>query len=502
MPPVRTKTYSLLCLLLGEHPRQIFKVKIASTKTVSDLKELIKEKKTAFRDLDADTLQLWKVDLPVDNTLERNVNNIKLDQQQLLSAVDGMFEVFDSPPQPKHLHILVQPLPAAGHSLINLNCLVLGNHCENIFMVKIALMDTVNNLQELIKEKKTAFCDLDHDADALQLWKVDLPVDDSFERTVNELELVPQKVLSTVDGMFEFFDSPQYKHLHIVVKPQLPCPHIDFSAAVWSTHPNMQVISTALPLFYHPTNSKMCAMVARHVGALKKALQSLLACYQGMMSPSPNQHLRFLDSKFQDPMFPYPYFFTCIETSLTCDFTYYNQMDQSRLLFSAVKTTDNKMLCIKFVHRYSKEVHQRCASDGFAPALLGFEQLPGGWYMVVMEMITDDYCRLQEIAVPYPYHDVLATELQSLHRGGYVHGDIWDTNIMLPLLRKPNPKLVPALKQVVQTPESPPTSTLELDNDDNGGNDDEEGKVGADSSFDCVFNADVDALVATTRQYD
>lgn len=55
------------------------------------------------------------------------------------------------------------------------------------------------------------------------LWKVDLPVDDSFERTVNELGLDPQKVLLTVDGMFEFFDSPQYKHLHIVVEPRLPC---------------------------------------------------------------------------------------------------------------------------------------------------------------------------------------------------------------------------------------------------------------------------------------
>ncbi|KAG1898722.1 uncharacterized protein F5891DRAFT_1190511 [Suillus fuscotomentosus] len=220
MPPVRTKTFSLLCLLLGEHPRQIFKVKIVSTKTVSDLKELIKEKKTAFRDLDADALQLWKVDLLVDNTLKHNVNNIKLDQQQLLSAVDAMYEVFDSPPQPKHLHILVQPLPAAGHSLINLNCLVLGDHCENIFTVKIALMDTVNNLQELIKKKKTAFCDLD--ADVLQLWKVDLPVNDSLEHTVNELELDPQKVLLTVNGMFKFFDSPQYKHLHIVVEPRLP----------------------------------------------------------------------------------------------------------------------------------------------------------------------------------------------------------------------------------------------------------------------------------------
>ncbi|KAG1898721.1 uncharacterized protein F5891DRAFT_1129342 [Suillus fuscotomentosus] len=189
-------------------------------------------------------------------------------------------------------------------------------------------------------------------------------------------------------------------------------PHIDFSAAVWSTRPNMQVILTALPLFHHPTDSKMCVMVARHIGAFRKALRSLLACYQGMTSPSPDQDLEFLDSKFQDPMFPYPYSFTCMETLLTCDFTYYNQMDQSRLLFSAVKMTDDKKLCIKFVRCYSKE-------------------LPGGWYMVVMEMIMDDYCHLQEITIPYPHHDALATELQSLHQGGYVHGDIQDTNIMV-----------------------------------------------------------------------
>ncbi|KAG2139164.1 uncharacterized protein EDB93DRAFT_1163627 [Suillus bovinus] len=74
-----------------------------------------------------------------------------------------------------------------------------------------------------------------------------------------------------------------------------------------------------------------------------------------------------------------------------------------------------------------------------------------------------------------------------------------------PLLKKPNSKAVPAPKQVVQTPESPPTSTPELvkddGNDDDGGG--EEDTLGvADSSFDVSFDVDADALEATMRQYD
>lgn len=116
-------------------------------------------------------------------------------------------------------------------------------------------------------------------------------------------------------------------------------------------------------------------------------------------------------------------------------------MDTTKLLFSA-KTTDDKMLCIKFVRRYSKEVHQRCASGGFAPVLYGFERLPGGWYMVVMEIITDDYCCLGELSVPYPHHDALTAGLQSLHQESYVHGDIRNTNVMVKKDCSPGFKLV------------------------------------------------------------
>ncbi|KAG2084900.1 hypothetical protein BD769DRAFT_1374621, partial [Suillus cothurnatus] len=222
-------------------------------------------------------------------------------------------------------------------------------------------------------------------------------------------------------------------------------PHIDFSAAVWSTRPNMQVISPALPLFYHDTDTKMRSMLARYVGALRKALRTLSECYEIMSSnttsPSPDRHVKFLDPEFPDPRFPYPHSFTCIKTSSICYFTYCDQMHDTKLLFSA-KVTDGDPVCIKFVRHYSKEVHQRCASGGFAPALLGFEHLPGGWYMVVMEMIPKDYCCLGELPAPYPHPDVIADELRKLHQDHYVHGDIRDTNVMVKKDRSPGFMLV------------------------------------------------------------
>ncbi|KAG1812750.1 hypothetical protein EV424DRAFT_1473537 [Suillus variegatus] len=398
--------FNLNCLVLGDHPRNIFPVKIVSTKIVCDLKELIKGKKTTFRDLDADALQLWKF-----VHWDRPPENAHTIPCTLLHPIFGTF--MDDCEN-------IEPTPDDNKLVMTLSVVMSGFFTdEKARAYKFREVLQAHN----INITATMISGTTHVTDGDIQYK-------GFRYTIakvkNKLGLLGSTATKPhMQTILYYIHSTEsfYFTTHDALITTSTGPHIDFSAAVWSTRPNMQVISTALPLFHHPTDSKMRAMVARHIGALRKALLSLLACYQSMTSPSPNQELEFLDSKFQDPMFPYPYSFTCIETSLTCDFLYYNQMGQSRLLFSAVKTTDDKTLCIKFVRRYSKD-------------------LPGGWYMIVMEMITDDYCRLQEITVPYPHHDALTTELQSLHRGGYVHGDIRDTNIMVKKDCSPGFKLV------------------------------------------------------------
>jgi thiamine kinase-like enzyme len=106
-------------------------------------------------------------------------------------------------------------------------------------------------------------------------------------------------------------------------------------------------------------------------------------------------------------------------------------MDNSKLLFAAETIDDNERICIKFVCHYSKDVHKFCASNGIAPTLDGFEELPGGWHMVVMKMIADNYCCLTDFSPPYSHYDNIVKKLTSLHQAGYVHGDVHNRNIMV-----------------------------------------------------------------------
>lgn len=168
----------------------------------------------------------------------------------------------------------------------------------------------------------------------------------------------------------------------------------------------------------------MRTMAARHFGALKNAIRSLEQCYSENLPNTeipPGPRLEF----------PYPLSYTCINTSSTRDFTYKSQMDNSKLLFAAAETPDNEMICIKFVRHYSKDVHVFCASKGFAPILKGLEELSGGWWMVVMEMIGDDYCRLSDLPPPYTHCQDVIEKVTSLHQANYVHGDVRGTNIMV-----------------------------------------------------------------------
>jgi len=61
-PVVHNIDLNLNCFVYGDEPGRIFPIQIAQTKTVGDLRKAIKdEKKNAFRDVDADRLDLWKV---------------------------------------------------------------------------------------------------------------------------------------------------------------------------------------------------------------------------------------------------------------------------------------------------------------------------------------------------------------------------------------------------------------------------------------------------------
>ncbi|KAI9455722.1 hypothetical protein HD554DRAFT_264198 [Boletus coccyginus] len=100
-----------------------------------------------------------------------------------------------------------------------------------------------------------------------------------------------------------------------------------------------------------------------------------------------------------------------------------------RHLYTAKRTGGDykEEIVVKFTRRYSDELHIFCAEQGRAPALLGFERFPGGFFGIAMELV--------QIVSPHDEkRGELGTQLKALvasfHGEGLVHGDLRSPNIV------------------------------------------------------------------------
>jgi hypothetical protein len=202
--------------------------------------------------------------------------------------------------------------------------------------------------------------------------------------------------------------------------------HICFLGAVWDDRPNVHLLSPSLPFFWHQTDIKLRETLARHFGGLKKVLSSLHDYYTEEFPRIQKMHP---DTR-PNPKFPYRTYYTDInDISTKHQFTYVSQIDD-KLVFLA-NTETRRDICVKFVRRYSKEMHMRCAALGIAPNLLGYEELAGGWHMVVMADITNGYHPFEESDISDQLYLLIKEKLSLLHQEHLVHGDIRDANIMV-----------------------------------------------------------------------
>ena len=68
--PIMSRTLLLNCWVLCDDTSRVFLIKVLETETIGSLKDLIKEKKQhRFKDVDADSLDLWQVGVPADENL-------------------------------------------------------------------------------------------------------------------------------------------------------------------------------------------------------------------------------------------------------------------------------------------------------------------------------------------------------------------------------------------------------------------------------------------------
>ncbi|KAF9235326.1 hypothetical protein BU15DRAFT_89607 [Melanogaster broomeanus] len=222
------------------------------------------------------------------------------------------------------------------------------------------------------------------------------------------------------------------RHAATMAYSVLPCfiillfgPYLAFAGASWNLRPIVQVLSTTLPMHYHWSDTKTRATVARHLGSLKKAIRTLENHYRSLSVQARP------DSLPCSQIFPHPTSFTSLLDGTRQVFKYSCQLFPDKLVFFGSLVGKDDKICIKFVRRYSSKVHLWCASMECAPSLRGFEPIPGGWFMVIMDALPPDYVCLDEFqASPGCLHRI-KEKLVQLHQENYVHGDIRSTNIMV-----------------------------------------------------------------------
>ena len=122
-------------------------------------------------------------------------------------------------------------------------------------------------------------------------------------------------------------------------------------------------------------------------------------------------------------------------------FTYDEEMEDRNLLFSG--KTEHGRICIKFTRRYGADVHQWCADQGFAPQLIAHEVLPGGWFMVVMELLEEElWTTLDPRCHQSGLKNMIHAAVVQLHQNKMVHGDLRNMNIMVPVKTDGTPRFM------------------------------------------------------------
>ncbi|KDR79311.1 hypothetical protein GALMADRAFT_1233107 [Galerina marginata CBS 339.88] len=197
----------LNCWVVGSDPETAFFVEIEENTYVSQLKDLIKEKRAPhLNHVAASDLQLWQVSIPSDD-LEKELENINLAGYTKLPSGKKLAAFFTNV-EDDRLHVIakapvIQTAPVLSPTpLLSLNCFVLGGTHNQNFIVDIAENKYVSHLKDMIKEKRAPH--LNHVAASdLQLWQVSIPVDDLEKEIENTdfarlTELPPSKELSAL----------------------------------------------------------------------------------------------------------------------------------------------------------------------------------------------------------------------------------------------------------------------------------------------------------------
>jgi hypothetical protein len=107
VPQADHRLLELNCFVQGDDRNQVFSIEIPNNKPISALKKAIKEEQKPTLDhVTADSLQLWKVSIPVDNNSRETLSQIVLRDEEAVSPVKRLTDVFSDRPKQGDLHVI------------------------------------------------------------------------------------------------------------------------------------------------------------------------------------------------------------------------------------------------------------------------------------------------------------------------------------------------------------------------------------------------------------
>ena len=189
-------------------------------------------------------------------------------------------------------------------------------------------------------------------------------------------------------------------------------------------------LSPVFPVWKPLQNDSLYA-IAQHFTAFQRAIKSLQHHYELFYTSvwAPLTHPTL-------PRAPYLDTYTSCITGNSITFQLMNEEVNGQAVYHGVQDDDHETaITVKFVQTYSTALHDSCASTGHAPTLLGYEELPGKWWMVVMKHMIG-YKQAANLALT-DWHSLQAVRegvlevVDRFHKDGFVHGDLRGTNLLI-----------------------------------------------------------------------
>ncbi|KAH7886464.1 hypothetical protein F5I97DRAFT_1928318 [Phlebopus sp. FC_14] len=208
--------FTLNCLVFGDDSSRIFQVTVPKMSQLAALRDAIKGKVSALRDVDAHTLDVFQFPHVKEDDLDAEIQAFKPEHAHALHSVKVINGLNFAKNQLLHFIVKAPYTDLLLHEVFTLNCLVFGDDSSHIFQVTVPKMSQLAALRDAIKEKKrNRFSAVD--ADELDVYGVSVsPGKIAGDLLSDKTPLQPLDKLPTLFGI-----APPGDKVHIVVRPRL-----------------------------------------------------------------------------------------------------------------------------------------------------------------------------------------------------------------------------------------------------------------------------------------